>query len=186
MATPKKVKPELPVEPISDYQQAYLDTRQVAEHLKEEIERLNYILYWTYPRLENDAFRGTLNGLRSDPNLRPTPMPAKKKSKSAAPKSSKTPKPDPLAALDAQIVLNPPPKDSPETIAERLPEATAAFLATVPPGEMNWQGANFDHMSLLRKTGLLALVGADNQITIPPRLSPLGEAVRDCVKRNIP
>ena len=39
---------------------------------------------------------------------------------------------------------------------------------------------------VLRKTGLLALVGADNQVTIPPRLSPLGEAVRDCVKRNMP
>lgn len=182
MATPKKVKPELPVEPISDYQQAYLDTRQVAETLKEEIERLNYILYWTYPRLENDAFRGTLNGLRSDPNLRPTPMPPKKKSKT--PKTVKTPSPDPLSALDAEIVLTPPPKDSPETIAERLPEATAAFLATVPPEEMNWQGENFDHMRLLREKGLFALVGADNQITIPPRLSPLGEAVRDCVKRN--
>ena len=69
-------------------------------------------------------------------------------------------------------------------MADDLPEDVATYLMFTPEDEMNWIGYNFDRMTWLRNKGFFVLVGADNRVGLPPKLSPLGISVVEMLRKR--
>jgi hypothetical protein len=161
----KKLKSKLPISPVGNYEAAYRMALDVVSEMTDQIDQLNRLLDWCRPRLKDDICKGTLANMRVDP----TQIPVRDRKKVP----QKPPSPD---NGDASAVAQP--EVSPaERLMNELPEDVSTYLMFTPEGEMDWIGDNFDRMTWLRNRGFFVLVGADNRVGLPPKLSPLGRSI---------
>lgn len=168
----KKLRRKLPVAPVGDYETAYRMALDVVREMTEQIDQLNRLLDWCSPRMKDDICKGTLSNMRIDP----TQIPVRDKKK-VPPKQPSAEKGNSSAVVQPEV--------SPEALLmEDLPEDVATFLMFTPEHEMNWIGDNFDRMTWLRKKGFFVLVGADNRVGLPPKLSPLGRSIVEMLREK--
>lgn len=155
-----------PVGAVSNHKKAYADALDVIGKLNDEIDRLADMVDWAVPRMKDELTRASLVSMKNDPHK--MPITEKKVSRENPASGSR---------VVVSITEN---QDAP-SLPEGLPPETARFLAETPEDEMNWVGDNFDHMATLRAKGFFILVGADNQVGFPPKLSRLGIAAKTLI-----
>jgi hypothetical protein len=169
----KKLRRKLPVAPVGDYESAYRTALEVVREMNEQIDQLNRLLDWCSPRMKDEICKGTLSNMRIDP----TQIPVREKKK-VPPKSAPEKPPsekDCFSVVDQREVT---------PMVDDMPEDVATYLLFTPEDEMNWIGDNFDRMTWLRNKGFFVLVGADNRVGLPPKLSPLGISVVEMLKKR--
>jgi hypothetical protein len=179
----KFLRTKIPVGPDVDYEKAYLEARSVIDCLHEELEWQNTLLNWCRPRLKDDICMGTLTALRNDPT-RPRPMPpapgkdTQAKASLEKARAAKDKAKDKVTSITGKAF-------NVASLLENVPEAAAAFLLDVQSGAANpLLPENFEYMKILRSKGAFVLEGADNQITVPPRLSSVGVALCNRIRQS--
>lgn len=165
---------KLPVGAVDDYEKAYRQALEVVSELEAQVTQLNRLLDWCRPRMKDDICKGTLANMRIDPTQIPVPDKRKVEKKSGPDKTS-SPEKDRSSALD--------PRES-APLAGGIPDDVAEYLIFTSEQEMNWIGDNFERMTWLRNKGFFVLVGADNRVGLPPRLSPLGKSVVEVLRKR--
>jgi hypothetical protein len=168
----KKLRRELPVGAVDDYEAAYRQSLDVVTDLVNQIDQLNRLLDWCSPRMKDEICKGTLANMRIDP----TQIPARDKKK-VPPKPAK-----PVSEKECFSVVD---QRQVTPVADDMPDDIATYLAFTPEDEMDWIGDNFERMTWLRNRGFFVLVGADNRVGLPPRLSPLGQSVVSLLKKRL-
>lgn len=169
----RKLKRRLPVAPVGNYEEAYRIALDVVREMGEQIDQLNRLLDWCSPRMKDEICKGTLTNMRIDP----TQIPVRDKKKVP----TKQPAEKPPADKDCFSVID---QSEASSVADDLPEDVATYLLFTPEDEMNWIGANFDRMTWLRNKGFFVLVGADNRVGLPPKLSPLGRSIVELLRKR--
>ena len=168
----KKLRRKLPVGAIEDYENAYRQALEVVAELETQVTLLNRLLDWCAPRMKDEICKGTMINMRIDPTQIPVP---EKRKVPPKPRPKPTPEEECFSVVDQREV---------SPLVDGLPDHVAEYLIFTPEEEMNWIGDNFERMTLLRNKGFFVLVGADNRVGLPPRLSPLGKSVVETLKKR--
>lgn len=169
----KKLRRKLPVGAIEDYEEAYRQALEVVAELETQVTLLNRLLDWCSPRMKDDICKGTLTNMRVDP----TQIPRPDRKKVPVKTRQKPPPEEQCFSVADQRQVTP--------MADGLPDDVSQYLIFTPEKEMNWIGDNFERMTWLRNKGFFVLVGADNRVGLPPRLSPLGLSVREILRKRL-
>jgi hypothetical protein len=163
---------KLPVGAVDDYEKAYGQALEVVAELETQVTQLNRLLDWCSPRMKDEICKGTLANMRIDPTQIPVPD---KKKVPPKPRQKPIPEEDSFSALDQREAA---------PLAGSIPDDVAEYLIFTSEEEMNWIGDNFERMTWLRNKGFFVLVGADNRVGLPPRLSPLGRSVVEVLRKR--
>ena len=169
----KKLRRKLPIGAVDDYEKAYRQALDVVADLDAQIDQLNRLLDWCSPRMKDEICKGTLTNMRIDPTQ--IPVRDKRKVPQKPPAEKKPPENECFSVVDQRQVT---------PLADDLPDDVVEYLIFTPEEEMNWIGDNFERMTLLRNKGFFVLVGADNRVGLPPRLSPLGHSVVQILRKR--
>ena len=167
-----KLRRKLPVGAIGDYEDAYRQALEVVAELEAQVTLLNRLLDWCAPRMKDEICKGTMINMRIDPTQIPVP---EKRKVPPKPRPKATPEEECFSVIDQRNMM---------PLADDMPDDIAEYLIFTPESEMNWIGSNFERMTWLRNKGFFVLVGADNRVGLPPRLSPLGRSVVETLRKR--
>lgn len=177
----KHLKAKLPVGPDTDYQKAYQEALSVIDEQNKIIDWLNALLDWTRPKL-NDLARVSLTAMRNDPTKQAPPKDGSEEDAPVRPPRTRSEAIRPETAKVTSLTGRP---FNVASLLENVPEATATFLLDVQSGHTNpLLPENFEHMKILRNKGAFVLQGADNQLAVPTRLSSVGVALCNLIRKS--